>query len=367
MNVINMQCNTPTPLHSDIDAFGWLARRADNKFSNFADMIPFLEERTQLSNTKTIDNRAIQIETVQKPQTRDDLNKLAFTVEGETVGMSHWSFNQLAGLAKSPSKYLRSLPAPLVKDCLEYSLRFSREIEDVKIYTDKNELRAVTGPGYGRVIDSEVAHAVQSICDDGRWQPADKHMGFSATDRSMNLFLIDKANPIVVGRAPNGEDDILYRGLRIVNSEVGAAALSVEGFLFRNYCLNGMIFGMGEAKKITVRHSKNAPYRWVREVKPAILNYADQDGSLLIDQVQNIKAANVASDNDAMVRWINNRGLSINQAKLAVERVQIEEGTNPRSVWDAVQGITAIARDCQHVEDRATLERVAGKIWERAA
>ena len=171
----------------------------------------------------------------------------------------------------------------------------------------------------------------------------------------------------MVGKTRNGDDDVMLRGLRIVNSELGYSSLSVEGFLFRSYCLNGMVFGMQEAHAITIRHSRNAPDRWAREVQPAIEAYAAQDGTKLIEHVEKAKDAIVAQDDDAAVAFLNNRGLSRTQARAAMERIEEEEGTKARSAWDMAQGITAIARDIRTPEERATMERIAGGIWSKVA
>ena len=359
---------TAMPITEQVaNPFGWLQRQAPTRYEDRAGLIAALKDRSERAHSQVIENA--QVELLHNPniQTKDDANQLLFAINGNAVGMTHWSFGQLAQLAKAPAAYLRSLPAPYVKDCLEYGLRHVREVEDIKPYFDGHELRAVTGPGYGRVDDYLVAEAVASILDDNRWVPADEHMGFSVTDRSLQMFMIDKENPVVVGKTRNGDDDVMYRGLRIFNSELGYSSLGIEGFLFRSYCLNGCIFGMQEAHTITVRHSKNAPYRWAREVQPALEAYASEDGSKLVDQVTNLKQSLVAHDDDKAVAFLNNRGMSRSMARQAIERVEVEEGSHARTAWDLVQGVTAVARDIHVAEDRADLERMAGNIWSKFA
>lgn len=350
-----------------VDGFGWLQHKAGTRHENMAGLLDFLKDRSSRALTEVVQNKEIELACVEQPETRDDLNKLAFLVNGQPREMTHYSFGQLAGLAKAPAKYLRSLPAALVKDAIEFGLRFNREVEEVKPYFDANELRSINGPSYGRVDDWEVVEAVQSILDGGRWVPAEKHMGLSVTDRSLQMFLIDQSNPIVVGKTLRGDDDVMYRGLRIMNSELGYSSLAVQGFTFRSYCLNGCIFGKGEIEQITIRHSKNAPARWAREVQPAIEAYTTQDNSLFVEQVQKVKETIVAKDDEAAVAFMNNRGLSRTQARSAIERIEQEEGSRARTAWDLAQGITSLARDISITENRADLEKVAGDIWTKAA
>ena len=355
---------------AEYDRLGWLQRRADREFTNFDDMIPYLQGRSLCAQTETVRNRDIAFEVSERPTTRDEMNYLGLICDGlpTPIAFTHWSFGQLCQLAKAPAAFMRSLPAQLVRDNLEFLLRYVREVEEVKIYSDSQQLRAVTGPGYGRIDDAEVALAVKTIVDESAWKPAADHMGFRLTDRALNLFLIDETNPIVTGTTIKGADDVYYRGLRISNSEVGAGALHVEGFLFRSYCTNGCIFGLNNAAKISIRHSKNAPFRWAREVQPALEQYAQSDNKQLIESIESARAARVASDDDEMIDWLNNRGLSRSQAKLAIDRVNNEEGHAARTAWDAVQGITAVARDSTaYVDDRVEMDRIAGRIFEKIA
>lgn len=363
--IIDINPDTATPI--EYDRFGWLQRHADQEFTDFDSMVPYLQGRSLCAETTDANNNEITFDVIDRPTSRDEMNSLGVYVDGKPVGFTHWSFGQMASLAKSPAGYLRSLPAQLVRDCLEYSLRFVREVEGIKLYADHQELRAVTGPGYGRIDDAEVAIAARTIVDEGAWEPAADHMGFRVTDRALNMFLIDKSNPVVVGKTPRGDDDVYYRGLRISNSEVGGGSLWAEGFMFRSYCTNGCIFGLKEAEKVTVRHTKNAPYRWAREVQPAIEHYASADNQSLVEAIERTKDARIAQDDDAMINWLNNRGLSKTQAREAIDRIEVEEQRRARTVWDAVQGITSLARDCQYVEDRVAMERIAGNMFEKAA
>lgn len=356
--------NTATKFN---ERLGWIQRRSDQEFVTPDNLTAFLKTRSAQSVTVLKKNSDIEIFAEDHPETVDDLNKLSLQIDGNEMDFSHWSFGQLASLAKAPAGYLRTLPGQLVRDNLHYALAYNREIEEVKLYHDADHLRAITGPKYGRVDDYEVVEAVQSILDTGRWVPADEHMGLRVSDRSVNMFLIDQENPVVVGKAPDGSDDTMFRGLRISNSEVGHSSLKVEGFTFRSYCLNGCIFGMRESDTINIRHSANAPHRWAREVQPAIERYANEDGMKLIEAVQEAKDAKVADDNDKALAWLTNRGLSRKQANAAIDRVQTEEGRNPRTAWDMLQGITAIARDIPHVDERSELERIGGKIFEKVA
>lgn len=362
MNMLASAASTET-----VSGLGWIQRRAPRIYTGMEGLLDHLQQRSEGSKSMAVKSRSIQLHYIEQPKTKDEMNKLALVHDGKPLEMTHWSFGQLCGLGKARADYLRRLPAALAGDCLNYNIQIERDVDDVQLYHDGEELRAITGPGYGRIMDHEIVGALRNVIDSGRWVAAEKHMGLRATDRSLQMFLIDKQNPIVVGRAPNGADDVIYRGLRISNSEVGYSSLAVDAFTFRSYCLNGMIFGMKDSSRFTIRHSKGAPYRWAREIQPAIEQYANTDGMKLVDAVNATKEAMVAKDDDAALAFLNKRmNFSVDRSRKIMEIVEQEEGQKARSAWSMIQGITAFARTIEGTEERADVERIAGGIWEKA-
>ncbi len=109
---------------------------------------------------------------------RDDPEKLALILSDAEapVAPTHWSFGQLASLVGAPAAYLRQLPAPLAGINLLYGLTNHRaeQVKTLEVANGRTELRAVTGPDYGRIYDHELVAAVQRIAGDGvgdtRWK-----------------------------------------------------------------------------------------------------------------------------------------------------------------------------------------------------
>ena len=87
----------------------------------------------------------------------------------------------------------------------------------------------------------------------------------------------------------------------------------------------------------------------------------------LIAGVKSAKEAKVAHDEDSEKVFLKNRGFSKNESQAVIDAVIEEEGHRPRSVWDFVQGITAVARGEGHQDARIALERKAGKLLDKVA
>src|SRR5438128_876077 len=151
----------------------WFSRPADQRFLNLDDLQQAVSRRAEQSRTRTVESRAVRVEA-----RRDDSEALSVTIPGADapLSMTHWSFGQLCGLVGAPSGYLRELPAPLAGINLQYGLSHHRaeQIKTLETNDGRLELRAVTGPEYGRIYDHELVSAVQRIAGNGtgdtRWK-----------------------------------------------------------------------------------------------------------------------------------------------------------------------------------------------------
>src|SRR5262245_52816316 len=210
----------------------WRNRPADERFTSLIDMQEHFdriraESRQCVSSTRRIEARPIELE---------GFEIVADKVDGP-VTPTHHAFGQVAQLAKAPAGYLRTLPAPIAADCLNYGLRFNRDIDDVGLLTHHNGsdmLRAATGPNYGRIWNADVLTTMVSRFGDGvtgQWKVPGEfgkdvvvtkaNTTLFAGDRDMFVFLADERNRIEMPNRRGGKPGMLARGFFIWNSEVG--------------------------------------------------------------------------------------------------------------------------------------------------
>ena len=86
--------------------------------------------------------------------------------------------------------------------------------------------------------------------------------------------------------------------------------------------------------------------------------------------VNGIKAARekiVARTDEDRDEFLRRRGFSKKETAKIIETVLAEEGRKPESIFDFVQGITAVARNKTHQDARLDLEARAKKLLDRAA
>lgn len=365
----------------------WFSRPDDERYLSLSDLHAAVHGRAECSRTRTVESAAIRVEA-----SRDDAERLVLMLPGSDgpVAPTHWSFGQLASLVGAPAAYLRQLPAPLAGINMQYGLTSHRaeQVKTFEIEDGRVELRAVTGPEYGRIYDHELVAAVQRIAGNGtrdtRWKVPgvlDWSTGIYnpqvdvsrdtttlyASDRDVFLFLVDDLNPIEAGRLPDGSPDLFFRGFYCWNSEVGAKTLGIASFYLRAVCQNRNLWGVEDFEEITIRHSKYAASRFAHEAAPALERFANSSALPFVNGIKAAREKIVARNDEDRSDFLRKRGFSKAETAKIIETVLAEEGRPPVSVFDFVQGIAAVARAKPHQDARLDLEGRARKLLDRAA
>ncbi|SDS82105.1 hypothetical protein SAMN05444158_3332 [Bradyrhizobium canariense] len=364
----------------------WFSRPDDERYLSLTDLYDAVRRPAERAQTRTVESRAVKVEA-----SRNSAERLALIVPGrdEPVAPTHWSFGQLCTLVGAPSSYMRQLPAPLAGINLQHGLLSHRAelVKTLEADDGRVELRAVTGPDYGRIWDHELVAAVRKIAGNGtgdtRWKVPGvldwstmTHNPFVditkdtttlyASDRDVFLFLVDDTHPIEAGRLPDGSPDLYFRGFYCWNSEVGSKTLGIASFYLRAVCMNRNLWGVENFEEITIRHSKFAAQRFAHEAAPALTRFADSSPAPFIAGIKAARERIVARSDEDRESFLRKRGFSKSETVKIIETVLHEEGRPPESVFDFVQGITAFARGKSHQDARLELEGRAKRLLERA-
>ena len=364
----------------------WFSRPDDEKFLSLTDLYDNVRTRAEQATTRIVESRSLRVEA-----RADNPERLTLFVPGEDmpIAPTNWSFGQLSSLVGAPASYLRSLPAALAGINLQHGLLAHRG-EQVKLLQTQDgraELRAVTGPDYGRIWDHELVAAVMKIAGDGvgdtRWKVpgvldwSSMHYNpfvdvtrdtttLYASDRDVFLFLVDDAHPIEAGRLANGDPDLFFRGFYCWNSEVGSKTLGIATFYLRAVCMNRNLWGVENFEEISIRHSKFAANRFAHEAAPALENFADSSASGFIQGIRAARERIVARTDEDRQTFLRGQGFSKAETGKIIATVLAEEGHPPASIFDFVQGITAHARSKSNQDSRLDVEAKGRRLLERA-
>jgi hypothetical protein len=298
---------------------------------------------------------------------------------GHSYSPTHWAFGQWAQLAEAPAGYLRTLPAPIAADCINYGLKFKRDIEDVGVLLQSNGShinRAATGPRYGRIWNEPIVQGLVDRFGDGitgdwhvpgefgRAVSVDKaNTTLYAGDRDMFVFLADEEHRIEIPNRRNGQPGSLARGFFCWNSEVGSATFGLGTFLFDYVCCNRIVWGAEEYREVRIRHTPSAPDRWLDEMVPALTAYANSSALTITKAIEDARASRLDDKVDEF--------LAARFGKRLVQPLKMlhmaEEGRPIETLWDATTAATGYARSLKHQDARVDMERQAGNILDLAA
>lgn len=364
----------------------WASRPFDERFVSLLDLHRHTDSIRQRSQGKVVSSRKVQF------QPKPGAERTHLQVVGETGAVAeptHWSFGQLAALAGAPAGYLRTLPSTIVADNLNYGMRFNREAEDVGVLLTRSpdgvgetasmgqrlEVRAATGPRYGRIWNADITQSLVDRFGDGvtgDWKvpgefgkdvPVTKaNTTLYASDRDMFVFLADEHNRVEMPNRRNGQKGSLARGFFVWNSEVGSQSIGAAFFLFDYVCCNRIVWGAEGFKEFRLRHTVSAPDRWLEEITPVLVEYGNSKAAT----VETALAAAQAKKLDDVDEFLRNR-FTAKDATLYKAAHEREEGRPIETVWDVVTGMTAHAKTITFQDDRVAVERAAGKVLDLVA
>src|SRR5205085_6296422 len=327
----------------------WASRPPDERYASVHALYEAARARRQQLEERTIETGEFRTEAV------DD--ELAFRESsGRTAALTHWSFGQLATIADEPANYLRSLPPSIAANAINYGLsRIERaQLQLFVADTAPWTVHAITSPLYARVHHDELASRVLDLMaqhpawhlplgyKDGKYGAERVPSGDYLGDRDMFLFLVDGNRDLddPTDRTHAG----LFRGFILRNSDVGAAALTLDMFLFRSVCANHVIWGFQHVAAFRRRHvGASIQDAWstsLNDVRATLDADTASHRALLLRSI----SQELGATRDAVLEVVLRR-LELPQKQAAEAYTLAEEHeTNPRSVWGYVQGLTRLSQ-----------------------
>ncbi|MGD9902814.1 MAG: DUF932 domain-containing protein [Vicinamibacterales bacterium] len=346
----------------------WATRPPDERFSS----VHALVEAARARRARTHERR-LELSQVHTVAPTDDSLVLREPF-GRTSALTHWSFEQLAGIAGAPPRYLRTLPAPIAALALNAGLARRRR-EGVQLFADADDpwtVHAVTSQRYTRVHHDELAGRVGDLMEahpawhlplgyeDGVWGAEKVPSGAYLGDRDLFLFLVDGNRAI--DDPTDGTDGGLFRGFILRNSDVGAAALSLDVFLFRAVCGNHIIWGLQRVASFRRRHVGASIHEAWHDSLTDITRHLD--AGLEADRTRLLRATaqELGTSRDAVIDAVTQR-LDLSQ-KVAGDAYDVAATTepNPRSVWGYVQGLTRVSQRLPWQDQRFGLDQAASRL-----
>jgi hypothetical protein len=351
----------------------WASRPADERFQSLTSMLDAARERWDRSQTSHIQSRDLSVKA-----TEDG----TLYVNGRTrsATLTNWSFSQLAQLGGAPASYVQTLPATLAASCLNTGLArayaedgaTSRNLLFSRGEGDALTLRSLNSTRYARVWDRDLIDRLIPLTEQGwrlplaykggvfgadEMEPAGAYMG----DRDMFVFLVNEDRRVMDPTDPSGEG--MGRGVILRNSEVGAAALTLELFLYRYVCGNHIIWGQQQITTMRRRHVGQGLFEQWGDTLTAVRDYSDSSAQHDEAFVRKAATLQLGTGKDEVVDLLTpilTKGLA-DRAYVTAEA----HNDNPRTPWGIAQGLTRLSQEQTHQDRRFVLDQQASSVLKK--
>jgi hypothetical protein len=357
----------------------WFRRPDDERYLSLDDLYRATLERSYISRSQIIEAASLRAEAESEACGRLSLHHPHLGA----FDLTDWSLGQLATISHTPARWLREIatvPAGplLAAQAVNLGLRHLAAREEVQVMSldgrdsETQELRALVGRNYGRIFDHQVVATVISVNHDGRWHiPAASYQvkdplratTLYASDRDVFIFLVDEHSPVSVQVGSQVRN--LFRGFMVWNSEVGHHRFGIMTFLYDFVCDNRMVHGAREVKALSIRHTKNGPERFAREARPMLRAYAESSVQEVEAELSRATRALVGRTDEEVMEWLRRREFTRKESEGIIQLAKVEEG-DARTVWQLVNGGTALARSIPHADQRVSFERRVSSLLRAA-
>lgn len=340
----------------------WFTRPKDERFEYMGALKASVGNRRRIAKS-----RLVKIRDIEAVAYADD--DLRFETSRGMVVPTNWAFSQMSRHVGAPAGYLRSLPAELAARC--YNTTKNQKVKgDVEckaylhMHPDYVKLAAATGPKYGRIYDAEVVEMAERLIELNPQfhNPKDwsgKGSGLFASDHDVFIFLIDGGSMLDVGPRAQFNQGVIFR-----NSEVGDCTFEAWRFFFNVVCGNLMIWNPSNVSKLSIRHTKGGPERFFRDGWATMQDLLREPTTDLSDSVT--AAQNFLLEDDSAEGWVKffqPKGFTKSEV-LDAHALALTEEPNTKTLWSAIQGFTASARELDFADARFELATRAGKLME---
>ena len=301
-----------------------------------------------------------------------------------SAGLTPWAYGQLCSTLGAPVAYLRRQDPELQAQCLTADLT-RYQLSDPDAASDPRKLlirngstgaptiRAFTSSRYSRLWDADIADLLLQAHDRRPaldlppvWEGG--RGGAYRSDRDSFVLLTDGGSIVTDPTIGSRGDGRMFRGVIVVNSEVGASTYRHIGFWLRSVCGNLLLSGVETVVQLDRRHVGRGFLPEVAGSFVRLLRWLDRPESedrRIIDAMLDARLGNTEQDAARELTRIL-KGLPGSTATAALQRAAQTEPGDPFTYWAAWQGLTRISQDAGHMGDRFDLDLLAAQLQRRA-
>lgn len=343
------------------------------KYESLPDFVSELERRKEnsrdvvvatsvLKASSTENGNTIQLQVPRNGQVTNPRTDCVF------LQMTPWAHRQIAEKCKIPLKYYDKILGAGMGQLLADNVNAWMQDKDKRLVRIlDNEIRAILSDRY-RVMDN---HDVAFLALEKFKEHGAKIQRCDLTDTRMYIkAIVPELQFVVPSQMPN---DVCTPGIILKNSEVGSGRFSVEPFILRKVCTNGLIapqsfarvhlgskMDLGEVFSDETKALEDKAI-WAK-VNDLISAAFDKDiVKAWADKLVNKTEIAVPSVTDAIDNVVGHFDLAEGDKKSLLDYFSQEPGN---TAYALVNAVTRAAQDQEDYEKQIALEKVGGRLVE---
>lgn len=315
------------------------------------------------------------------------------------AALTPWSHAQICRMVGAPAGYVRTLPAQIAADALNHGMHSAAAVGTTAVILAERQAdtraahaaafgaaardvvngqehtvraRSITSDTYGRLWDADLLTPLASTLGSHGWslpptwdgEPAGAYAG----DRDSFVILVDGGSIVQdpsLSAKGNGQ---LYRGIMLRNSEVGAAAVSIQTVLYQYVCGNHCLWGAVLDRQYRRRHVGTRVLRdTLREIGTIARQWIARPASADEQIIRQLITLELASSQAAVIDELRKMGATEQDAKDAYATCERDFAASPRSFWGIHQGLTKVSQADGYQDARLVLDQIAAKVLTKGA
>lgn len=165
------------------------------------------------------------------------------------------------------------------------------------------------------------------------------------------------------GGGPETKDGGLRPAVWVANDELGGSAVHIDGGVWRQVCTNGMIAADRSSEKFRIFHRWNTKpllNTLVNEALAVAFKLSEAAATKFLEK-QN-ETIPLTSLTDIVSSWSTKYQMPDSFQKEWETAAKLNSDGETLTLWDVINGVTAIARDLENADTRENAERMAGDL-----
>jgi len=342
-------------------------RPADERYASPESLVQFSQARKAACREVSYNAKDLRILPIADNGT---IGRVQLASPKGVAELTPWSHGQLCRMVGAPAAYIRSLPATVAADALNYGLRTTAAGSTAVILGQLGDAgvtaRAITSESYGRLYDADLLAPIVNTLGQHGWTTPPTWDGTPggayASDRD-SFLLLCKGGSIVNDPSVRSGNGQMYRALMVRNSEVGAAAAVIQRVLYQFVCGNHMLWGAIIDKTYRRRHVGSKVLRDVlREVGTIARTWIDRPASADETIIRHLLDTEVAHTREACIDELMAMGATRVQATEAYATCEQSFDASPRSFWGLSQGLTRSSQTAGYQDQRLEMDQLAAAL-----